>query len=52
VPSALLEHMRRNPAGDWHIDDVEASVASTGFYSVPDEARHIATPSIRPRVKS
>jgi hypothetical protein len=23
MTSDLLERMRRNPAGDWHIDDVE-----------------------------
>ena len=31
MPSDLLERMRRNPAGDWHIRDVESICREYGL---------------------
>jgi len=35
VPSDLLERMRRNPAGDWQIRDVEAVCSEHGLLFRP-----------------
>ena len=50
MPSGLLERMRRNPAGDWRIGDVEAICREFG-YSVLAKGLRIATRNIRPRAK-
>jgi len=35
MPSGLLDRMRRNPAGDWHIRDVEAVCLEHGLLFRP-----------------
>jgi predicted RNA binding protein YcfA (HicA-like mRNA interferase family) len=53
MPSALLESMRRNPAGDWRIRDVESLCLEYGLsfrFGKGSHAhmRHPAAREIRP----
>jgi hypothetical protein len=49
--SDLLERMRRNPAGDWNIGDVEACADSAVYNFVPVRGHLTAMRSILPRAK-
>jgi hypothetical protein len=62
MPSDLLERMRRNPAGDWRIQDVEALCREYGLnfragkgtshaHMRPPAAREILTISARRPIK-
>jgi hypothetical protein len=52
VPSDLLERMRRNPARDWQIRDVDAVRREHGLLFREDKERRIAMPSIRRLARS
>jgi len=45
MPSDLLERMRRNPAGDWTIQDVETLCREHGLLFVPEKAHRTAMPN-------
>ena len=49
MPSDLMERMRRNPAGDWHIRDVEAVCREYGlqFRTGKGSHAHAKHPSAR-----
>jgi len=52
MSSDLLERMRRNPAADWHISDVEAVCREYGLLFRPGKGTSRVTRSILRRARS
>jgi hypothetical protein len=51
MASDLLERMKRNPAGDWRIHDVEVVCQEYGLLFRPEKVHLIVMLSTLPRVK-
>jgi hypothetical protein len=52
MPSDLLDRMRRNPAGDWHMRDVEALCREHGLLFRAGKGTSTGMQNTRRRAKS